>query len=351
MEVAAKMNASDIERGLDRIAFEHRSGFRQMMAGPNLIGRATIMQPHRTLRVVPLPENIQPALDPVFLSGEQGHSLPEAECSEKTLDLPVELLGVVSLAFDYFYAKRFLFERSFEFAAELTAVISDNESRFAEVLHACFHESHHIPRRGRIFIDFQGKKFPRESINNGGDVKTNKEQVDRSKVKMPGLVDGFRAQNVMRCDFRRRRSGLSRFARLPRLLLAQDALNGRAANLSAKAKDLHRNGASTEILFRAELANLVNKPAARFGNFVDGRGEKTARFSRCVHFSQPGAQRVLMNAKARGGRKDNGRVLIARDVAHNFNRLRIVSKSLCGSKTTAFSESRGCSPSIELIRN
>jgi len=86
MEVAVEMNTRHIDSRLDGIAFKHRLRARQFESGPNFFRGAVTVQPHRTLRVVPFSKDIELALNPVHLSGEERQVLPELEGLEKPLD-------------------------------------------------------------------------------------------------------------------------------------------------------------------------------------------------------------------------------------------------------------------------
>jgi hypothetical protein len=87
----------------------------------------------------------------------------------------------------------------------------------------------------------------------------------------------IRPQNMVRRGVHQSRCALCGRARSARLRFAENTLDRRAADLTAEADDLHRNGSGAQLSFRAQLADLVNEPTASFRNLVDRSQKEAAR--------------------------------------------------------------------------
>lgn len=96
--VAAEPLNPNLDRRLQRVAFQDGLGWRQRGSGPCLLGRSSRQSLVATDLVVPVPMGFETLLHFLDRTEQQRDALPELEGPEPALRLSVEL-GRVDLAF------------------------------------------------------------------------------------------------------------------------------------------------------------------------------------------------------------------------------------------------------------
>ena len=90
MMVTTCMDASHSAQGDLRIASPGREGLRPLNRPVHFIRRPSLVNPHWTLAVVPVPEDVQPSLNPVQFPSEQCEPLPGPQRLEESLCFPIK---------------------------------------------------------------------------------------------------------------------------------------------------------------------------------------------------------------------------------------------------------------------